>query len=330
MKKIIKNISFSLVIPVGIYVVLKILTELYGDKGFAEGSDINTIIYTGIYTGMIALAMTFNLFSGRFDFSMGAVFVVSAIVGGNFAKNQHYGPLGLILSVVLVGMCLGLVSGLVYITMKLPPMITSLGMTMIYEAISLLVNHSKGVRMIGQFKVLVFASQPYLFILLGIVIVVMTYLFYFTRFGFNYRALANGQKQAIDTGINEKWNALGCYVIAGALLGIAATIFLSKYGNVTPEAGLSSSSYYMGAFLPIFIGGFIGKFSNTIVGVLIGSFSQAMLSSGLVSLGLSNSQQTLINGLFVMFFLIFTTNSYKIIRNKMYKMKLERALIAGK
>lgn len=329
MKKIAKHTILSLIIPVCLYAVLRTLSMLFGDQGFAVGSDMSTIIYTGIYTCMIAMAMAFNLFSGRFDFSTGAVLVVSAILGGNIAKSQNFGPLGLILSIVIAGMVLGLISGLVYISMKLPPMITSLGMTMIYEAVSLLLNESKGIRMIGKFKVLVFAGQPYLWILLVTVLVITTYLFYFTRFGYNYRALANGQKIATETGISEKLNAVICYVISGALLGIAATIFLSKYGTISPEAGMSSSGYFMGAFLPIFIGGFVGRYSNMIIGIIIGSFSQAMLSSGLVSLGLSNSQQTLINGLFVMVFLIFTTNSYKIQLKKMYKSKLAKAVAAA-
>jgi ribose transport system permease protein len=179
--------------------------------------------------------------------------------------------------------------------------------------------------MIGKFNVLVFARQPYLWILLLVVLGVCTYFLYLTRFGYNYRALANGQKIALDTGINEKVNAVICYMLSGALVAVAAAIFLSKYGTISPESGLASSSYFMGAFLPIFIGGFISRYSNLVIGVTVGSFTQAMLSSGLVSLGLSNSLQTLINGVFVMAFLIFTTNSYKLQLQKMYRSKLAAA-----
>jgi len=330
MKSLVKKAFGTLIIPVTLYLILKILSLTSGDQKFAVGSDLDTIIYTGIYTCMLALAMAINLTSGRFDFSIGSVLVGSAIIGGNFAKNQAYGPWGLLLAIVAVGMLMGLISGLVYVTLRLPPMITSLGMTMIFESFSMMVNQSKGIRLIGKFDVLIFASQPYLWILLVIVLVVYTYLLYKTRFGYNYRALANGQKIALDTGINEKVNAVICYVLSGALIAIAATIFLSKYGTISPESGLSSSAYFMGAFLPIFIGGFISRYSNLIIGVIIGSFTQAMLSSGLVSLGLSNSLQTLINGVFVMAFLIFTTNSYKLQLQKQYRSKLARAEAAAR
>ncbi len=321
-----KNLVFSLVIPVVVYVVLKILCMTIGDPGFAVGSDLATIIYTAIYTSMISMAMSFNLFSGRFDFSVGATLALSTILGGNIAKNNNMNAAGLFITIICIGMILGLISGLVYVTMKLPPMITSLGLAMIYESITLIYNNSQGVRLIGKVKVLVFASQPYLWILLLSVMAICIYIFRFTKFGYHHQALASGQKISLDIGIKEKRNALFCYVLAGALLGVAGCIYLSKYGTVSPEAGLSSGSYFMGAFLPLFIGGFIGKYSNTIIGIVIGAFTSAMISSGLVRLGLGTSMQTVINGLLVMGFLIFTSNSYKFEIRKMEKEKLAKAI----
>jgi ribose transport system permease protein len=323
-----KNLALSLIIPVTVYIVLKILCVAFGDSEFAEGSDLSTIIYTAIYTSMIALGMSFNLFSGRFDFSAGATIVLSTILGGNIAKSFEMNSIGLFVTIVGIGMILGLISGLVYVIMKLPPMITSLGLAMIFESITLIYNKSQGVRLIGKIKVLIFASQPYLWLLLLAVMMVCIYLFRFTKFGYDHQALASGQKIAIDIGIKEKRNAIGCYILAGALFGIAGCIYLSKYGTVSPEAGLSSSSYFMGAFLPLFIGGFVGKYSNTIIGIVIGAFTSAMLSSGLVALGLGTSMQTVINGLCVMGFLIFTSNSYKFELRKIHKAKLEEAIKA--
>lgn len=202
--RFVKNMAFTLMIPVTVYVILKILCIMFGDSGFATGSDISTIIYTAIYTSMISLAMSFNIFSGRFDFSAGATIVLSTILGGNIAKNYNMNASGLFITVVITGMILGTISGLVYISMKLPPMITSLGLAMIYEAITLIFNESKGISMIGKFKVLVFAGQPQLWIILITVMVVCIFIFKYSKFGYDYHALSNGQKIALDIGINEK------------------------------------------------------------------------------------------------------------------------------
>jgi hypothetical protein len=41
-------------------------------------------------------------------------------------------------------------------------------------------------------------------------------LFDYTKFGYDYNALKNGQKVAVNTGIKEIPNAIACYVISAA------------------------------------------------------------------------------------------------------------------
>lgn len=182
--------------------------------------------------------------------------------------------------------------------------------------------------MIGKNDMLIFARPPYSVIVVLVAVAILIILFNFTKFGYNWRALRSGQKIAVDIGINEKRNAVACYVIAGALLGIAACMYLSRYGSMSPESGLASSSFFMSAFLPLFIGGAIEKYSDKNIGVLMGALAQACITSGFAKLGFSNSLQTVLNGVIVMGFLIYTSNSYKLVLNKMYKSKLAKALEA--
>lgn len=329
MNKVLKNIVMTLAIPVITYVFFMIMCNLFGAAGFGVGDDFKTIIYTTLYSGMIALAMSYNLTCGRFDYSVGSTIILSAIIGGNIVKENKWGPLALLVIVVLIAVICGLISGIAYTALKLPPMVVSIGITMIYEAIGLLFNRAKGIKMIGN-SALVFAKPPYSIIVVGAALVILIFLFNFTSFGYQWRMLRSGQKIAVDIGVNEKKNAVLCYVIAGALLGIAACMYLSKYGTVTPEVGLSSSSYFMSAFLPLFIGGAIEKYSDKNIGVMIGAFTQAVITAGFGKLGFSSSLQTVLNGVIVMVFLVYTSNSYKLIVRKLHKEKLSRAIAAAK
>lgn len=329
-KKGIKNIIMTVAIPVLTYVFFRIICTATGHPGFGVGTDMQTIIYTTLYSGLIALAMSYNLPSGRFDFSVGATILLAGIVGGNFAKDMGFGAAGFLLSVVAVAMVCGLISGLLYVLLGLPPMVVSIGVTMVYEAIGLMYNKSKGVKLIGKNDMLIFSKPPYSILVVLIAVAVLIVLFNFTKFGYNWRALRSGQKIAVDIGINEKRNAVACYVIAGVLLGIAACMYLSQYGTMSPESGLGSSSFFMSAFLPLFIGGAIEKYSDKNIGVLMGALAQACITSGFAKLGFSNSLQTVLNGVIVMGFLIYTSNSYKLVLNKMYRHKLEKALEAQK
>ncbi len=327
-KKLGKNIVMSLAIPVIVYLFFFIVCNATGHAGFGVGADLQTILYTSVYSGLIALAMCINLTSGRFDYAVGSTIVLSMILGGNIAKNLELGGMGMLLIVAVIGAIIGLVSGLVYVTLGLPPMVCSLGLAMIYEAIGFIYNKAKGVKLIGKSDMLIFSKMPGALILIVVVLIAMVIIWDHTKFGYNRASLASGQKISTDVGINEKKNAVICYIIAGVLLGLAACVYISKYGTITPETGLSSASYFMTGFLPLFIGGAIGKYSSQPIGVFLGAISQAFLTSGLTWLGFSSSLMTVINGLVVMCFLIYTSNSYLLVEQKMFKEKLDKARAA--
>ncbi len=326
-KKNVKNTVYSLMLPVLVFLFFLILCNATGHSGFASSGDRVSMIYNSIYGGLIALAMSINLTSGRFDFSVGATLVLSAIIGGNIAKAVGANTVMFLLIVVLTGAVIGLVSGLVYVLLGLPPMVVSLGLAMIYEAIGFMLFDSNGLSMTLD-KRLVYATFPAGVIVMVIVLVLLIVLWDYTKFGYNRASLASGQKIATDVGVNERKNAVICYIIAGALLGIAAVVYVSMYGRITPETGLSSSSYFMSAFLPMFIGGAIGKYSSHPLGVFIGAITQAFINSGLVTMGASSSLITVLNGVIVMAFLIYTSNSYKLVEAKMFKEKLAKAKAA--
>jgi ribose transport system permease protein len=327
-KKIGKNIVMSLMIPVIVYLFFFILCNATGHAGFGVGADLQTILYTSVYSGLIALAMSMNLTSGRFDFSIGASMVLAIIVGGNIAKEHSMGAWGMLAITVLIAAIIGLASGLVYVLLGLPPMVVSLGLAMIYEALGFMYNRAKGVKLMGKSDMLIFSKLPWAGVIIVIVLAVLVIVWDYTKFGYNRKALASGQKIATDVGINEKKNAVICYVISGILLGIAGCVYISKYGTVSPETGLSSSSYFMTAFLPMFIGGAISKYSSHPIAVFIGAVTQAFITSGLSWMGCSSSIMTVLNGVIVMAFLIYTSNSYLLVEQKMFHEKLEKAKAA--
>ena len=326
-KKIGKNIVMTLVLPVVVYLFFFILCNATGNPGFGVGADLTIIIYNAVFGGLVAQAMAINLTTGRFDYAIGAELMLATIVGGNLANQMGWGPVGLLLFVVVISVALGLISGLVYVILGLPPMVISVGMAMIYEALGFMYNNAKGVKLIGS-PMLVFSRTANSLILTVIVLAVLVVIYDYTKIGYNRRALQGGQKIAVDVGIKEKNNAVYCYVIAGAMMGLAGCVYLSKNGVISPDTGLSSSSYFMSAFLPMFIGGIFGKYSSYPVAIFMGAVVQAMISSGLQRMGVPSSAQTVINGLLVCALLIYDSNSYKLVEIQLFKEKLARAKAA--
>ena len=321
-----KNFLITVSAPVLVYAFFFALTNLTGHAGFGVSSDFRTILLNMVYSGFISLAVSYNLTSGRFDFSVGSVLILSVIIGCTIAKKMDASAFVMLLLVVGVGLICGLVSGLIYIALRLPPMVTSLGVAMIFEAIAFKLNDSNGIRLTGKYNMLIWAQPPYNLLLLAGVLLLLIYLLNFTVFGYNCRSLQHGQKNAVEVGINERWNAVLCYILAGGLMGCAGAVYISQYGYIAPQTGLSSISFIMSAFLPMFIGGTLAKYSDRNIGVIMGAFVQACISSGLVKMGVSSSLKAVIDGAIVLVFLIYVSNSYKLPLNKLYRQKKARAL----
>lgn len=326
--KISRNLLMSLWMPVVVYVFFAVVTAANGKTGFGVGSDLMIIFRNTVISGLIALALSYNLTSGRFDFSIGSVLILSTIIGATMAIDLEAGPVFMLIATMVIGAVLGVISGLAYVVLRLSPIVVSVGMAMIYEAIGFLLNDGAGVRIVNNPSLLIFAQQPYLAYLAVAVAIILVILLNYTKFGFDTNSLRSGQAIAVNIGVNEKTNTLICYLIAGALMGAAGIINFSILGSMAPKLGLGSISYIMNAFLPLFIGGALGKYSDRNVGIFIGAFVQACIISGFAKLGFSTSLKSVLNAVIVLLFLIYTSNSYKIVEFRMMKEKRAKALMA--
>ena len=169
-----------------------------------------------------------------------------------------------------------------YVVLHLPPIITSLGVTLIYEGILFTITEGRYVmKEVQNPSMTAFTgSWIYAAIIIVVVLAVCIAIFDYTKFGYDYNALKNGQKVAVNTGIKEISNAIGCYVICGGLMGIVG--FLNATRSTTINGGqlnFSSISIMFTAFLPMFIGSYISRFTNEKIGFLLAALCMSMLNS---------------------------------------------------
>lgn len=151
---------------------------------------------------------------------------------------------------------------------------------------------------------------------LVVVLAVCIAIFDYTKFGYDYNALKNGQKVAVNTGIKEISNAIGCYVICGGLMGIVG--FLNATRSTTINGGqlnFSSISIMFTAFLPMFIGSYISRFTNEKIGFLLAALCMSMLNStfAVFSNEVNASMQAIINAVLLVVFLIYLSNEHLLV-----------------
>lgn len=318
MNERLKKIAITLVIPAGVFLFFSLLLLGRDTTLFSTTNHFRTFINAFAVTTFIAWALNFNLSTGRFDFSLGSISLLSSILGAKFMwylENLGWEMNGwyMLIAIVVIGAVLGTISGLAYIILKIPPIVTSLGMTLIYEALGFIATDGGGVVLNRTLHLTKIASPQNQIIVLAIGFVAIYLISNKTSFGFHWRSLVAGQKIAVDTGINEKSNAVISYALSGAFVSVAGCFTMSIQGNASASLNFGTISTIFVAFLPLFIGGFIGRYSEDKFGILLGSFTTALITLGFVRLNISAQMQSFWNAIILLGFLIYLNNEYKIL-----------------
>lgn len=316
-KTVLKKIFGTLAIPLIVLVILEGICLINGRQMISGVTGFkNFVIYTAIVM-ITTIALSINLNSGRFDFSLGSMALLSSALSAKITYAILGGGAGSAITMLLlnlvIGAVLGLLSGVIYVTLKLPPIIVSLGVTLIFEGVLYTITEGKYIMTEVKNSSMAHFSGSWVYplIIIAAVLAFIILLFDHTKFGYNYNALKNGQKVAVNTGIKEIPNALVCYAVCGGLMGIVGFLNTLRSSNINGgQLNFASIGIMFTAFLPMFIGGYIAKYSNEKLGYLLAALCMSMLNSTFAAFSneISASMQSIINAVLLVVFLIYLNN----------------------
>ena len=320
------KLFWSLFCPTLMIVIACIMSNANGVGLFIIGdafdnfSNIMIMGRTALMTLIAALALNTNLNSGRMDFSLGATGILACLLASLIVPGvdtvEHIFQF-LLLS-ILFGMVLGFIHSLVLISTKLPPIVISLGMCLVYEGIAKVVSSANGATGTVNLKMgphtTSFFQEPIILIpLLLIICVVMASALCYTRYGYNKLALVYNQKICVDTGINEISHCVISFIIAGALIAVYQVMSSCGTASITVNVNLASSGTVFKNFLPIFIGGILARYSNQIVGLLLAVIGTTLLYTYGFDNALTSTVSSLINGFSVFAVLVYMVDKNRFI-----------------
>lgn len=305
------NILKTIILPITIYLVLLIST---GGR-FGQSASMMLVLRQSVIPIMIAFAVGFNMTMGMWDLSAGAVVYAAAILGTHAANLTQTGVVGMVIFCMAIAIGLSVLTGMLYKFMKVPSIVLTVGVTMLYEALPRLFKISMVKIPISNS---ILSQLPWCFIILAGAFILFYILFNFTAFGHNVRAIGANQKIARNSGVNIDKTKLISFVLSGVFIGITSVIYMSNMTAIKPTTAFGSSGLIFDSMMGIFIAFFLEKYSNFTVGIVIGAFSMQILTSGLVALGLGTTTRDITQGLFLLVLLIFSSNQgvFDAIRNR--------------
>lgn len=327
---ILKKILLSVIFPLLMFTVMLIITAsnekcyVNGKLIFLSTDLVKQVILNSCMTVCVALAIWLQLKNGRFDFSGGASMILTAIAAGNIGVISGNPWLALVVAIVL-GIVLNCFTAFVYIVGKIPIIICTIGMTLLYESLTYLVFGGQGIRIFySQGNTSIFGRIPSVFLPTTLAIAAFVIFSYFTAAGRKGKILSNNQKSGVNIGINENINVLITYIFSGIIIGLAAIVYVSQ-NEVTPQSGLATSGIMFSYIVPVFMGTFIGLASCDVMGIAIAAIGMEIMNYGLNCLNLgAGGWQQIIMGVFVLGFYAFSAQTDKI-ESLMVKKKKRKA-----
>lgn len=303
----VRRFLLTILFPLIIYVLMFILTRSKGITYYGLTVDMwRCVLVNTSMTGVAALAIWLQVKNGRFDFSGGATMVLAAILAGNIVLKSNMGPIAYLLLCIVFATGLCLITSLIYIYGRLPIMICTIGVALLYESVTYLVFDAQGLNMMSNTKLTIFGRMPYIIIVLAIALIVFVLYSYFTVSGKRAKLLSNNQQAAVNIGIKENKNVIQTFIVCGILLGCAAAIYGSN-NTVAPQSGLSTAGTLFSNIIPAFMGVFVGAASVDAVGVVVAAFGMEILNYGLSCLGYgAGGWQQIIVGSFMLLFYTVT------------------------
>lgn len=307
----------TLLFPVGIYLVFAVLAAISGNSSFFELYIAQGIIHDTVKNVIIALAIAIPLSGGRWDFGPGAIVTLGAIIGGNVGIAINASGIVVLLLCVVSCIILALIEAVLYVTLRVPNMIISMGVVMVYEAVSSYVNHGLGLNFFATDasyaeSLLSINKFPGIYILMVLSMAVCWFLLYRTKFGCDIRSLGANARLAVNNGVNEKKNIVLTYVLVGALLGVAAMLSACG-GKIEPMNNLSSTAVMFGSMAPVLIGLFIGGFTNMPWGIFVGALGMEVFTYGLNAFGIDGSIQTIVTGVVLALIMAYINDGAKVV-----------------
>lgn len=287
------------------WAIFKILTP----KNFGSPGNLLSYFQASLIATVGAVGFYFVMVMGMFDFSIGANIMLSAIVGSVFAGKFGMGYIGLILGCIITGTIVGILNGFLYVNLRIPSMIVTTGLALIYESVANYI--SGGVEQTLSSELRIFGRMPGDIILALTAFATAYLILNYTKIGTYTYAIGSNEFVAKNMGINVKKYKVAAFIISGTFLGIMSILTISYGSSMVAVTGMASMSRNFIPTMGCFFGLAFKKYGMPLQAIIIGEFVINIIFFGFIALGAPTAIQDVITGITLLIIITLTTKVNK-------------------
>jgi ribose transport system permease protein len=267
--------------------------------GLFQFANIRNIVSQSAPVGIAAVGMTFVIISGGFDFSVGSIVALSAVVFANRADVT--GLWGAAAIVMLCSFICGTINGVIVTRLKVNPFVATLGSGSMFGGAAYIFSNNApqtpnnpGFQYLGTQAWL---GWPIASWILFVALLVGGFVLARTVYGRSIYAIGGNSEAARLSGLRVDLLRGSTYVISALCAGLAGLILTSRLGLGQADMGGTMS---LDAIAIVVVGGTSllggeGKMWRTAIGLLILSTLTYLFDS----LAVSTSYQLVVKGAIV-------------------------------
>ena len=216
------------------FLILLFLVLLFSfiAPNFMTFGNLRTLIRQVSFAGISAVGLMFVMISGGIDLSIGSQIVFGNVLLAIMMAEWKLAPALAIPLILLVGTGLGAINGFLCITLKIHPLIITLGTSAIFKGFGYIINQSRNImgfpdsfRWFGQGYVW---GIPVPVIVMVIVALIGSFILTKTYFGRKVFALGGNEEAARLAGVHINQMKVILFMICGFITSITTVLLLSR------------------------------------------------------------------------------------------------------
>lgn len=283
---------------VGLAAVAGVLVAFFAIRNdtFLTTSNATAIAVNMSSVTIAAVGTSALLIMGHVDLSIGSMYGLSGMIVAEVASRVDNPELVLV-SGLVAGLVLGSINGLLVLTLKISPLIVTIGLLAIYAGLAYVVSANSVFGFSEEFVSLgrgEIASIPIPVVVAAAILLVGGFVLTRTVVGLRMYAIGGDTRAAERAGIRVRRLVFGAYAGNGILIGLIAVLTTAQLSIGAPNLG---AGFEFDVLTAVILGGvaFAGGAGRPL-GVLVGVITIGILNSGLIFEGLESWWQQVAKG----------------------------------
>lgn len=300
-KSMIKTISSSREASLAFVLIVLCVVVAILNPAFISPTNIGQIFRNNALTLIMALGMLCVLLTGGIDISITSILAFSGMSIGMLMKyDKVHNTFLLFLIATAIGLCCGLLNGIVIGKGKVTPIICTMGFMYVWRGLSYVISNSawasgsdvEGFSDFGKDG----SVGPYIVLLL--VYGIFFFFMKWTKFGRKIYAVGSNAEAAEISGISVDNILIGVYGIMGMLAGLSGALSVSIYASAQPNMQYGKEMDVIAACV---IGGVsMSGGRGNVVGTFLGALIIAIIAKALPLVGIDSIAQNTVKGVIIL------------------------------